>query len=340
MVDPIRNSKNVINQVESDIENDHNELEIIREKYNNEFYNLLNESIDDDVINEDDGKSLIKLMKFYDTMVLQENLLSKSSHIFKNVSKIWSNMMKSTEKETKNAINKELDIDHEGLNRSQRTKLKNITKKLVESLYFDYNAVLNQHHKFKTLYSKRFFEDVINSFKMAPNVDDWVRKEFKEGINSIVKEVQELGNKRLQEWKKQNPDEKPPIKNKQQLYFMLEKKDKENIQMKASELIGRIIGFSAAVSIGEYFKSNANALESVQKLSEGNDKPLNYMLNTLEVNHIRSRELNEAFSKNSDENYKHKKIEDDWDSLSEEEEKFLDIDNDTIYNQYVNKRKE
>ncbi|ASV44172.1 hypothetical protein PBI_SCTP2_157 [Salicola phage SCTP-2] len=330
MVDPIINSKNIINQVETNLEKNFNDRSQITESLDQEFEQLLEKSIDNTVIeNDESGISLFVLTEMYDQMVLKENLLSKSKEIFQNVSKAWQKMSTSTEKETKRAINQELNIDHQGLNSKQKKRLRYITKKLIESYYFDYNVVLNEHNKLKTLYSKKFFDELINSFKLAPRVDKIVRGEFRDSINKIVKKVTYLGKQELEQYKEDNPNSSSPIKNQNQLYTLLNSSDKQEIQMQASELIGRIIGFAAAISIGEYFKTNSNALESITNFKNDNGQLLEQILNSITSDSIRNEKYNNAYNLTEKDSPK-------WDSLSEEEIKFLDMKNDTIFDQYIN----
>jgi len=294
---------------------------------------LLKQTIDDDVIySDEDGTNLFVLTKMYEEMVMKENLLSKSKDLFKNAAAAWKEMSSSTEKETKRAMNQEVKIDHQGLNSKQKKRLKYITKKLIESFYFDYNVVLNEHNKLKTLYSKKFFDEVIDSFKLAPRVDKIVRKEFRDSINQIVKKVHYLGKKQLEQYKEENPKGQSPIKNQNQLYTLLDSTDKRDVQMQAGELIGRIIGFAAAISIGEYFKTNKEALESITNFNKDGGQLLETILHNTDEKTIRSKEYNKAFEYTVNESSYYE----GWESLTNEEVMFLDVDNQTIFDKYIN----
>ena len=288
-MDSIRNSKKVIENAIKQLNNETDKEPTITD-FEKKIDHLLTESIDSDII--DVCESPLKLAWFFEELILKENLL-KSAGVFLNVADLWNRMKNTTKSTTKKALEQGAFVDMKELKKSQRKKLQTVTEKLIESFYFDYSVLARYHYKLKTKYSRDFFNDVIASFKLTPNVERLVKEEFKPVIRELKDEIKRRAIRTVEKKKNKDPDFEPDYKKEKQFYYNLEKRDQVEIERKANEIVAKIIGFSAAVSIGEYFKTRVDALESAENIE--NEEYLNESVDNLSADYLRNPDKNNLF---------------------------------------------
>lgn len=169
------------------------------------------------------------------------------------------------------------------MTKHMQKQVKEITKKLKDKYYFDYNLTVQSANEQRTLYSREFFNDLISSFGLSPDVEEKLLKEFTPAIRVFLKETREKYNKYLSNTPKAIPSPKQ-----RNIFHYLPQSIQSKIEIDANELVGGIIGFAAAVSIAVYFRDNPARIEQGngkvnESIDVNNILRTNYIDNTTDV---------------------------------------------------------
>lgn len=215
--------------------------------------------------------------------------------------------------------------------RQMKKQIKELTKKVVDLYYSDLVAVTNAHKQRGTLYSGPFFKELVQSFKLEPEVEKHVRREFKQPIGKFLSKVKAA----FEEYQERNPDAKP--KRPYAYYQGMPVLYRNKLRDEVNSLLGSMVKFAAANSVAQNFKENPP--EFTESVSD--DTQFLQKLNNVEIYESVSRlvldkevdELFESFQNHTEE--KIREYLDGKDFTDEELRDDIEDVHETIYDQYV-----
>ena len=282
----------------------------------------------DDIYLYDDGMTY--MFMYLESDSLDEGIASTLGGLFQGAKQSMGDL-KSGTKEAFNRRMKRFSSKYKSsMSKDMKKQVEEITKKLKDKYYFDLNLTLQSFEKKNALYSKEFFDELIEAFSLDPDVKRDVYKEYGPQVKKLVKRIFDL----YKDYKANNPQAKKLQKNSRAFHF-LPKKLKKKVIDDANYLVGSMIGFTAAVSIANYFKKNP------AKFKESNE----LVLESIDVNGYIKKQSVDKIMKDIDKQSQESIIK-QLESFDDEtqRDKFdwnddIEDDHDSIYRQYIEDKK-
>lgn len=281
----------------------------------------------DEIFELDEGMNVMIMYLNKDT--LDEGIADTLGGLFQGAKNSMVDLAKGTDDKFRRTMRKVTSKFSGNMNRDMKKQVKAITKKLKDKYYFDYNLTIQSFEKQNTLYSKKFFDELITSFGLDPDVHRLVLKEFKPQINKLVKGIIDL----YKEYASNNPEARK-LPRQSMAFTFLPKRLKKKVIDDVNYLVGSIIGYTAAVSIADYFQKNPAKFKSTNEaVMESVNHDVSDMMHTKITNEL--FEDIKMFAENSI-------IERLEDMIDDEDEEFdwtddIDEEHESIYTQYMEK---
>ena len=208
------------------------------------------------------------------------------------------------------------------MSRQMKKQVKEMTKRLKDKMYFDYNLMLQKYEKNGMLYSSKFFEELISSFGLSPEAEQEIFDQYRSKYIKMYKSMFSL----YRDYQKENPNAEKPKSNK--VYSYLPKKLKKQVSDDYNYLVGSIIGFAAAVGIADFFKRNPAKFKESNEINLEEDindilfnSQVEVMVESMYSHH--NNAIMESLERNRDDDNNF-----DWSDDIEEE-------HDSIFKQYI-----
>lgn len=278
-----------------------------------------------EIFNYDDGMAYVCM--YLESDGLDEGLASTLGGIFKGAKDSLSDLKDGTNDAFKRKMSRFKSTFSNNMNKDMKKQVKAITKNLKDKYYFDLNLTIQSFEKKKSLYSEPFFEEMVKSFSLDPDVERQVWKEYKPQIRKFGTSLRNL----YKEHRRENPNSDKAPKNNMMFHY-LPKKLKKKVIDDANYLVGSIIGFTAAVSIADYFQKNPATFKECSDTINENIDVNGYMMEKT-INNIfehiqKSNEISILQHLSDLDVDESKDREFNWDDDIEDE-------HETIYKQYV-----
>ena len=283
----------------------------------------------DDIYSYDNGMTY--MFMYLESDGLDEGIAGTLGKLFKGAKQSMSDMKDGTTDAFKRRMKRLSSQYKSSMSKDMKKQVKEITKKLKDKYYFDLNLTLQSFEKKKALYSEPFFKELLDSFSLDPDVYREVWKEYGPQIRKLDKGIKSL----YKEYASNNPEAKQKLPKASQAFHHLPKKLQRKVIDDANYLVGSIIGFTAAVSIANFFKKNP------AKFKESNE----LVLESIDVNGVIKKQSVDSIMKDIEEQ-SHASIIEQLESMDDEDQRDtfnwdddIEEEHDSIYKQYIEDNK-
>ena len=219
--------------------------------------------------------------------------------------------------------------------RQMNRQIKKLTKHVLDMYYADLAALTNAHKSRGTLYTGPFFKELVNAFRLEPEVERLLKREF----NNKIKEFLAKVKRAYMDYKDRNPDAPAP-KYGYAYYQAMPILYRNKLRDEVNSLLGAIVKFAATNSVIQNFKDNPPEFTESYSLSPDDTQFLdrlhiNDLFERVEATFI-NKEVNaliEAFQTRTEE--KICEYLEGEDFTDEELQDDIEDVHETIYDQYV-----
>ena len=270
----------------------------------------------------EDQNGMTFMFMYMDKENLDEGLKDNLSSLFKGAKNLMGDLKSGTEDAYKKAMRKVTTRNNASMSRQMKKQVKEMTKRLKDKMYFDYNLMLQKYEKNGMLYSSKFFEELISSFGLSPEAEQEIFDQYRSKYIKMYKSMFSL----YRDYQKENPNAEKPKSNK--VYSYLPKKLKKQVSDDYNYLVGSIIGFAAAVGIADFFKRNPAKFKESNEINLEEDindilfnSQVEVMVESMYSHH--NNAIMESLERNRDDDNNF-----DWSDDIEEE-------HDSIFKQYI-----